>query len=272
MFFNDYIFKDTIVSKLDIRIRFFLSFLITSCLLFGKNVFLRLMILVFVIVIMCLARVNFRVFIRKMKFIFLFFGFSFFVNLWNPKGQVLIHLFEKINITDGALRISLITFLGMLILTLVGTLIFATSSIIDIIYVSKSLFSPLKIININTEDISFVVMLMFRFFPMILEEFEKIFKAQKARGAVFNKGNLMVRLKSLNSVFVPIFISCFKHAIDVAVAMECRCYGFTNSRGSLKIHKFSAFDFWAVAFTVIFLIFIFFWNAKLKFCEFLTIS
>ena len=107
----------------------------------------------------------------------------------------------------------------------------------------ESLLSPLKAIHLPVHELSMMMCIALRFIPTLIEETDKIMSAQKARGADFETGNLMQRVKALVPILVPLFISAFRRADELATAMECRCYQGGEGRTKMKLLRFRYIDF-----------------------------
>ena len=117
----------------------------------------------------------------------------------------------------------------------------------------ESLLGPLKAIKLPVHELSMMMCIALRFIPTLIEETDKIMSAQKARGADFESGKLMQRVKALVPILVPLFISAFRRADELATAMECRCYQGGDGRTKMKLLRYKLLDFKAMAIGVILL-------------------
>ena len=148
------------------------------------------------------------------------------------------------------------------IVLIIGTSIFLTytTSPITLTDAIEDVLAPLKVLHIPVHDFAMMMTIALRFIPTLIEETEKIMNAQKARGADFANGSLVRRAKALVPVLIPLFVSAFKRAEDLAVAMECRCY--RGGKGRTKLHKlqYRARDFVVLFFMLAFLAGIFVLN------------
>jgi energy-coupling factor transport system permease protein len=124
----------------------------------------------------------------------------------------------------------------------------------------EGLLSPLKKIKIPVHDFAMMMTIALRFIPTLTEETEKIMNAQRARGASFSTGSLINRAKALIPVLIPLFVSAFNRAFDLASAMECRCYHGDEGRTRLKVLRYRASDLVAVLLMVSFGVGVFFLN------------
>ena len=111
--------------------------------------------------------------------------------------------------------------------------------------------SPLKAIRLPVHELSMMMCIALRFIPTLIEETDKIMSAQKARGADFESGSLLQRVKALVPILVPLFISAFRRADELATAMECRCYQGGEGRTKMKLLRFSYFDFIALGIGIV---------------------
>jgi energy-coupling factor transport system permease protein len=109
----------------------------------------------------------------------------------------------------------------------------------------ESLLSPLKVIKVPVHELSMMMCIALRFIPTLIEETDKIMSAQKARGADFETGSLMQRVKALVPILVPLFISAFRRADELATAMECRCYHGGEGRTKMKLLRYMRRDYCA---------------------------
>ena len=106
----------------------------------------------------------------------------------------------------------------------------------------EKLLNPLNKLHLPVHEVAMIMSIALRFIPILLEETDKIMSAQKARGADFDTGNLLQKAKALVPLLVPLFISAFRRADELAIAMECRCYHGGEGRTRLKVLKFGALD------------------------------
>ena len=115
----------------------------------------------------------------------------------------------------------------------------------------NNLLKPLSVFHIKVHEIAMMMTIALRFIPVLLEETDKIMNAQKARGADMESGNIFKRVKALIPVLIPLFVSSFRRANDLAMAMECRCYNGGNGRTRMRVLRFSMRDLWALIFSAV---------------------
>jgi energy-coupling factor transport system permease protein len=173
--------------------------------------------------------------------------FTGVLNLFFTAGETVLISFWVIEITlEGLVRA---TFMVARILMLItGTFLLTyTTSPIALTDGLESLLSPLKKLRLPVHELAMMMCIALRFIPTLIEETDKIMSAQKARGADFESGKLMERVKALVPILVPLFISAFRRADELATAMECRCYQGGEGRTKMKLLRYKLGDFKAFA-------------------------
>ena len=178
--------------------------------------------------------------LKPLMFILIFTGI---LNLFFTQDETVLVHFWKITITlEGVIRAFFMIFRIMLLVT--GTFLLTyTTSPIALTDGLESLLSPLKKIKLPVHELSMMMCIALRFIPTLIEETDKIMSAQKARGADFESGNLMQRVKALVPILVPLFISAFRRADELATAMECRCYQGGDGRTKMKLLRMRSWDY-----------------------------
>jgi len=171
--------------------------------------------------------------------------------LLTPGEQV---LFSRgfINITVEGIILAVQMALRLVLLITGSSILTLTTSPIALTDGIESLLQPLKKIKVPAHDIAMMMTIALRFIPTLAEEMEKIMKAQKARGAELDTGGLMTRAKSLIPILVPLFVSAFKRADELATAMEARCYRGDVGRTKMKVMRMAKKDFVAILVIVLF--------------------
>jgi energy-coupling factor transport system permease protein len=201
---------------------------------------------IFVLVLVKIARVPLRLLLRGLRPVLFILIFAAGINLFLTPGTEEIFRFGFLRITrEGAemagqmaMRLSLLV-AGSSVLTLTTSPIQLTDGI-------EFLLTPLKKIRVPAHDIAMMMTIALRFIPTLAEEMDKIIKAQKARGADFDTGGIVKRAKSLVPVLVPLFVSAFKRADELAIAMEARCYRGDIGRTKMKQMKMRPADWLAL--------------------------
>ena len=232
---------DSVIHRLDPRVKLMGTLVFLTSLFITKSFYGYIPAILFLFIVIKLSKVPFSFMVRGMKAIAFLLAFSVVLNLFLTQGEV-IYEFWKFKITkEGiytagfmAIRLSFLI-IGSSIMTLTTTPNNLTDGL------EKGL-GFLKIIHVPVHEISMMMSIALRFIPILMEETDKIMKAQMARGADFESGNMFKRVKSLVPLLVPLFVSAFRRANDLAMAMEARCYRGGEGRTKMKPLKYKKRD------------------------------
>ena len=183
--------------------------------------------------------------LRGMKPLVLILVFTGILNLFFTEGQTVLVSFLGVTITlEGLIRAFFMVTRILLLIT--GTFLLTyTTSPISLTDGLEALLGPLKKLRVPVHELSMMMCIALRFIPTLIEETDKIMAAQKARGADFETGKLMERVKALVPILVPLFISAFRRADELATAMECRCYQGGDGRTKMKLLRYRRGDIYA---------------------------
>ncbi|MEE0741592.1 MAG: energy-coupling factor transporter transmembrane component T family protein [Emergencia sp.] len=190
--------------------------------------------------------------VRGLKPILLIIIFTFCLNMFMVKGQVLWQ-WGFLQITKEGLYTAVFMAIRLILLIIGSSLLTLTTKPITLTDGIERLLRPFSHIGLPSHEIAMMMSIALRFIPTLLEETDKIMKAQQARGADFESGNIFARAKSLIPILVPLFVSAFRIAQDLAMAMEARCYRGGKGRTRMNEMKFRGSDYSAFAVMVIFL-------------------
>ncbi len=208
-----------------------------------------------VIALVFISRISFKVILKGIKPIIYVLIFTAVINIFVTKGggEPLLSFWVMKIYREGIIRALFMS--SRVILLIVGTsvLLTYTTSPISLTDGIESLLSPLKKIGVPVHVFAMMMTIALRFIPTLIEETEKIMNAQKSRGANFSSGSLIKRAKALIPILVPLFVSSFKRADELATAMECRCYRGDKNRTKLIKLKYHAIDFSWFAIGIMFL-------------------
>lgn len=196
-------------------------------------------------IVVAVSGIPVKFILKGIKPLWLIILITVVINLFfNPEGATLVSWW-KITITEGGLR-QAVFMAARLILLITGTsLLTLTTSPIALTDGLESLMAPLKAIKFPAHELAMMMTIALRFIPTLLEETERIMKAQKARGADFESGRLMKRAKALVPLLVPLFVGAFRRADELALAMEARCYRGGEGRTRMKQLRFQKRDLYA---------------------------
>ncbi len=206
----------------------------------------------FVIGVNKIAAIPFRMVVKSVKPILIFLIFTAVINLFMTNGKVVFQ-WKVIKITEEGIILTVKMMLRLIFLVAGTSVLTYTTSPIVLTDGIESLLKPFEKIKVPAHEIAMMMTIALRFIPTIIEETDKIMKAQSARGSDFESGNILKRAKALVPILVPLFISSFRRADDLAVAMECRCYRGGENRTKLRQLKMTKADL--IAWTVCLLLF-----------------
>ena len=189
-----------------------------------------------------LSTVRFSVFRRGLKPILLIVLFTAVMNLFFTQSGDALLSWGIFHITTGGVRQAVYMMLRIILLLLSTLLLTYTTSPLMLTDGLEYLMRPLKALKVPVHDFTMIMGIALRFIPTLIQETDKIISAQKARGADFESGNIIRRAKSLVPILIPLFISAFRRAEELSIAMDCRCYTGSGQRTRLKELRFALRD------------------------------
>lgn len=243
------------IHKLDPRTKIILTALYIVA-VFSANTFLAFAYLVLLTAfLLVLSRISFSVIFKGIKPIVFIVLFTAAINIFLTKGEAqhrildfwVLEVYE-----EGIIRAVFMAVRVIILIVGTSTLLTYTTSPISLTDGIESLLAPLKLIKIPVHIFAMMMTIALRFIPTLIEETEKIMNAQKSRGADFTSGGLIKRVKVLIPILIPLFVSSFKRAEELATAMECRCYRGDKNRTKLVKLSYRLSDF---AFVFMFILF-----------------
>ena len=235
---------NSLLHKLDPRMKLLLAIFYIVLIFLAKSAPAYVLVLLFTVLIVAVSGISFGTVLRSLKPIFFVLIFTTLINVfWNNGGEV-IWSWKFITITDqGIIRAVTMALRIILLMVSSSVILMYTTSPIALTDGMEQLLAPLSKIGIPVHTFAMMMTMALRFIPTLLEETQKIINAQKARGADFDSGNIVAKAKALIPVLIPLLISQFRRAEELATAMECRCYRGGSGRTRMTILHFSARDF-----------------------------
>ena len=206
-------------------------------------------VLAFMALTVALSRIPIRYILKGLRPLIFIILLTFFINVFFTPGETLLFSFWFLRVTEEGLRQGLFMGLRLIFLVTGTSLLTLTTSPIALTDGIELLLKPLRLIRFPSHELAMMMTIALRFIPTLLEETDKIMKAQMARGADFESGNLIQRAKSLVPLLVPLFISAFRRADELAMAMEARCYRGGDNRTRMKVLTMGRIDFAAYVVT-----------------------
>ena len=242
---------DSPIHRLDPRVKLAATFLFIIGIFCVDNFLGFGLAILMLALVVYKAKIPFSYLLRGLKAIFILLIFSVVMNLFlNRQGEVLVS-FWIITITDQGVYTAAFLGLRLILLVLGSSVMTLTTTPLELTDGIEKAMRPLKKIRVPVHEIAMMMSSALRFIPILLEETDKIMKAQQARGADFESGNILQRAKSMVPILVPLFISAFRRADDLATAMEARCYRGDVGRTRMKEMVYRVQD--KIAYVVIFL-------------------
>ena len=246
---GQYIAGKSVIHRMDARLKLILTLLYIIFLFLISKPVSYLVVTALTVFIILLSRISVKYFLKGLRPMLVIIIFTVIINLFFTAGTPIwqADIFGLgIRITKEGVKLG-VTILVRLTLLVCGTsLLTLTTSPIMLTDAIESVLTPLKIFKVPSHEIAMMMSIAIRFIPTIAEEADKIIKAQKARGADFESGNIIMRAKAMIPLLVPLFVSAFRRADELATAMECRCYHGGNGRTRMKILKMKFRDYFMI--------------------------
>ncbi len=241
---------NSFIHKLDPRMKIIITFVFIVALFLCNNFFSLGLLFLSAIAAVLISKISFKVILNGLKMIVVLVVFTGILQIaYNDDGIVLWKPFEQLDfaITTGGVFSSVFIIIRIVSLILFSSLLTYTTSPTMLTDAIERLLSPLKLFKVNVNSLAMMMTIALRFIPTLIEEIDIIMSAQKARGADLETGTLTQRAKALVPVFIPLIVSSFRRAYELAFAMECRCYTGDNKRTRMKEMKLGVRDYTALA-------------------------
>ncbi len=245
----------SVIHKIDPRFKIIFLIALIVLIYCAANVFSLAFITVTVLTVLLITKVPISTYLKNLKIILPILVLTFLLNLFYMGDGNVLAQFWIFKITyDGVYR-SVFMAVRLVLLILISSSLTYTTTPNELTDALENLMSPLKLIGLgNAVHVLFLMMtIALRFIPTLAEETEKIINAQKARGADFESGKLIDRVKSIIPIIIPLLISSVRRAYDLAEAMECRCYNGGKGKTRMNVLKLRPLDFYSLA-VIVFLI------------------
>jgi len=253
---GQYIPGESFVHKLDPRLKILISLLFIVDLFLVNNFEGYLFVVIFLVGTILIANLSFKYIYNGLKPILVLLLITAVLNIFmTPGKEPAIFHFAFINIYKEGLLIAAFMIIRLVFLIMGTSILTLTTSPIELTDGIEKLLNPFKKIGVPAHELAMMMTIALRFIPTLMDETDKIMKAQMARGADFESGNLISRAKSLIPILVPLFISSFRRADELAMAMESRCYKGGEGRTRMKQLKITRKDYIAsFVFTLLFVV------------------
>lgn len=243
---------NSVIHKMDARMKIILTLLLIVSIFLCKNIVSLLAVVICTVLLVLISKISLKTVFKSIKPLALIIIITSLLNLFYGRGEPLVQL-GRLKITQNGIETAVFMAIRIITLVIISSLLTYTTSPTELTDALERLLKPLRLIKVDVHSIAMTMTIALRFIPTLIEEIEKIMAAQKSRGAEMDSGGLIHRVKALIPVIIPLFISSFRRAGELAYAMECRCYRGGEGRTKMKIMKFSARDFAALAVVIIFM-------------------
>ena len=232
---------NTPIHRLDPRTKLLLTFFYIVALLLAEGLVTYLILFAALVSGVAISRIKPKAILKGLKPLFIILVITSLLNMFYTPGRELVS-FWIFTITYEGIRNAIFMIWRIMMLISCTFLLTYTTSPILLTDGLESLLNPLKKIKVPVHELAMMMSIALRFIPLLIEETDKIMSAQRARGADFETGNLMDKAKALIPLLVPLFISAFRRADELATAMECRCYHGGEGRTRLRELRYRSSD------------------------------
>jgi len=254
---------NSVVHRLDPRVKILLTFLFIVLIFFVQTYWGYLAVFAYIFMVSALSRIPFKYLLKGLKPLLFIIVLTFVINVFFSTGERVAFHWRFITVTWEGIHLAIFMAFRLIFLVIGTTLLTLTTSPISLTDGIEHLLNPLKVIKFPAHELAMMMTIALRFIPTLLEETDKIMKAQMARGADFESGNVLQRARSLVPLLVPLFISAFRRADELAMAMESRCYRGGENRTRMKILKVERRDYYSIFVTMI-LVLVIIWDSYLR--------
>lgn len=242
---GQYYATNSLLHALDPRTKLISSFLFIIIVFFADNLPTYILSIGFCFIVAAVSKIPLRQLLKSLRPLIFIVIFTSFFNIFWTKGEILLtpeNFFIKVYL-EGLVAALYMVF--RLVSLVMGTLVLIsyTTTPIALTHGIESLLSPLAKLKVPVHDFAMMMSIALRFIPTLMEETDKIINAQKARGTDFETGGLIKKAKAFIPIMIPLFVSAFRRADELATAMECRCYNSEAGRTRMNELKFKARDF-----------------------------
>lgn len=238
---------------MDARVKILLTAVFIVMLFMAKSIQALSVGIVFTVVTFIISRIPLKMMGKSLKPIIPIVVFTAVLNLFFIRTGDVLWKWKIIKLTSDGVDTSVFMVIRIICLICGSSLLTYTTSPIELTDAIEKLLGPLKKIKVPVHELAMMMTIALRFIPTLIEETDKIINAQKARGADMETGGLIQKTKALIPILIPLFVASFRHAEELALAMECRCYHGGEGRTRMKQLKLSLLDLWGSLYCIVFL-------------------
>lgn len=241
------------IHRLDARVKIVVTFLYIVSLFIVNTIMGYVIVTALLGVVIHASKVPVKFMLRGLKSIMIIILFTAVINLFMTQGEHVLWSWKFLTMTAEGLYMAVKMCVRLVLLIVGSSLMTLTTTPIQLTDGIEYLLRPLKKVGVPAHEIAMMMTIALRFIPTLLDETDKIMKAQQARGADFDTGNMIQKAKSLIPILVPLFISAFRRAEELAMAMEARCYHGDENRTRMNVMRMQGRDYQAAVMTAVYL-------------------
>ena len=232
------------IHRMDARVKLLLTLLFVVGIFFIKSYFGFILTAELLLTIILVAKLPMMSVLKSVRGVLLILVFTALINLFlgGENGSEVLWKWNMLTITESSVHTTIKLVLRLFLLISGTTILSLTTTPVALADGVESLLSPLKVIRVPVRDIAMIMSIALRFIPTLFEETNKIISAQKSRGASFDTGGPIARIKALLPVLIPLFVSSFRRADELAFAMDSRCYNASEKRIKMRQYKLGVAD------------------------------
>ncbi len=241
----------SVIHRLDPRAKLLATMFFIAAIFVAESLASYGVLALFVAFVIMLSRLPVFMVLRSVKPLWIIIVLTLFIHAFTGEGQDVLYQYSFLRLTSEGLIMGIKMSLRLVFLLLISSILTFTTSPIVLTDGIEALLRPFKCIGVPAHELAMMMTIALRFIPTLIEETDRIIKAQTARGADFDSGNLLQRAKNMLPILVPLFISAFRRADELAIAMEARCY--RGGEGRTRLHElvYKVMDFIALAIVVL---------------------
>lgn len=241
--FGQFYPSDSVLHRLDPRFKIILTIALIVGIFLCNTASSMILALLFILVIILVSKIPLLTYLKNLKPLIPIILLTVVLNLIYVPGNDIILKFWKIAITTEGIKTAIFVAIRIVCLVLITSFLTYTTTPTSITSAIEDLLKWLKVFKVDIHTFAMMMTIALRFIPTLIDEINKIVNAQKARGADFDSGNILKKIKAMVPVLIPLFISSFRRAYELANAMECRCYNGGKGRTKLKTMSVTYRDF-----------------------------
>lgn len=240
---------DSVIHRLDPRVKIVITFVYIITLFIARNPYLYLMAFLGLFIYIKLSKVPLKYIFKGLKALGLMITFTVLLNLFTVRGADIIFQWKFIRITQAGLLSAIYLGLRLIFMIIGSSMMTYTTTPTSLTDGLERLLNWMKKIKVPVHEFAMIMSIAMRFIPILVEELDKIMKAQTARGVDFNEGNVLKRLRKMVPILIPLFISAIRRSDELALAMDARCYHGGEGRTKMKPLRYTRRD--GIAYTIL---------------------